>query len=151
MELVQQIENFLLPLIEGTDIFIVSITIKPTNNIKIYLDADDGFPISKSTGINKKLRRQIDEMGLFPEGDYSIEVSSPGVDEPLIFHRQYVKNIGRKIEITSTEGNITLGTMTAVDDEKVTLEVQVNPKKKEVTIIEIPFSIIKQSVIQVSF
>jgi ribosome maturation factor RimP len=151
MELVQQIENFLLPLIEGTDIFIVSITITPTNNIKIYLDADDGFPISKSTGINKKLRRQIDEMGLFPEGDYSIEVSSPGVDEPLLFHRQYVKNIGRKIEITSTEGNITLGTMTAVDDEKVTLEVQINPKKKEVTIIEIPFSIIKQSVIQVSF
>jgi len=54
MELVQKIEEMLLPLMEDTDIFVVSITVKPTNNIKIFLDADDGFDVSKSTKINKR-------------------------------------------------------------------------------------------------
>lgn len=141
----------LLPLIEGTDIFVISIKVKPTNNIKIFLDADDGFPISKSTGINKKLRRMIDEEGLFPEGDYSLEVSSPGVDEPLQFIRQYQKNVGRNIEIVPVEGEPIIGKMTSADEEKVVLEVLISPKKKETSIVEIPFHSIKQAVIQISF
>lgn len=140
-----------MPILEGTDIFVVSMKVKPTNNIKIFLDADDGFPISKSSSVNKKLRRVIDETGLFPDGDYSLEVSSPGVDEPLKFHRQYVKNVGRKIEVTPLEGNVTEGKLLEVNEEKLVLEVPVTAGKKEMTTIEIPFSNIKQSVIQISF
>lgn len=151
MELIQQIEAFLQPIIEETDIFIVRILVKPTNNIKVFLDADDGFSVAKSSSVNKKLRRQIDEAGLFPEGDYSLEVSSPGVDEPLQFQRQYIKNIGRKIEVVPQEGEPVLGKLIEVDEEKITLEVLVSPKKKETHNIEIPFSTIKQSVIQISF
>lgn len=151
MELIQKIEQMLMPLIEGTDIFVISIKVKPTNNIKIFLDADDGFPISKSTPINKKLRRMIDEENMFPEGDYSLEVSSPGVDEPLLFIRQYQKNIGRNIEITPTEGEPVMGKMISADEEKVVLEVLISPKKKETSIVEIPFESIKQAIIQISF
>lgn len=151
MEPIQKIEEMLLPLLEGTDIFVVSLKIKPTNNIKIFLDADDGFPISKSTGINKKLRRMIDEAEMYPEGDYSLEVSSPGVDEPLLFIRQYQKNIGRNIEITPIEGAVIVGKMLSADEEKVLLEVLLNPKKKEITTVEIPFNSIKQAVVQISF
>lgn len=151
MDLVQKIENYLLPLIEGTDIFIVKIAVKPINNIKIFLDADDGFPISKSTSINKKLRRQIDEDGLFPEGDYSLEVSSPGIDEPLVFKRQYLKNIGRKIEVTCNNGNIIEGTLTTVSDEDISVDVLLNPKKKDLTPTTIAFTEINKSVIQITF
>jgi ribosome maturation factor RimP len=151
MEPIKKIEEMLLPLLEETDIFVVSLKIKPTNNIKIFLDADDGFPISKSTSINKKLRRMIDEEAMFPEGDYSLEVSSPGVDEPLLFIRQYQKNIGRTIEITPMEGEPTIGKMISADEEKVVLEVLVSAKKKETAQVEIPFSSIKQAVIQISF
>jgi ribosome maturation factor RimP len=66
-------------------------------------------------------------------------------------HRQYVKNIGRKIEITPNEGEPIQGLMTAVDEEKVVLEVLISPKKKETKIVEIPFNILKQAVIQISF
>lgn len=141
----------LMPLLEDTDIFVVSIQVKPTNNIKIFLDADDGFDVSKSTKINKRLRRQIDELAMFPEGDYSLEVSSPGIDEPLQFKRQYLKNIGRNIEITPNEGEPVLGKLTEVDDEKVVLEVLVSPKKKDTTPVEIPFANIKQAIVQISF
>lgn len=151
MELIQKIEQMLMPIIEGTDIFVISIKVKPTNNIKIFLDADDGFPISKSTSVNKKLRRLIDEEGMFPEGDYSLEVSSPGVDEPLLFVRQYQKNVGRNIEITPIEGETVIGKLTSADDEKVVLEVLASPKKKETSTVEIPFNSIKQAVVQISF
>lgn len=151
MDLVKKIENYLMPLIEGTDIFVIKIVVKPINNIKVYLDADDGFPISKSTGINKKLRRQIDEDALFPEGDYSLEVSSPGIDEPLVFQRQYLKNIGRKIEVTCNDGSVIEGTLTAVTEESITVDVLVNPKKKELTPTTTAFSDISKCVIQISF
>ncbi|MDI9319586.1 MAG: hypothetical protein QM530_03835 [Phycisphaerales bacterium] len=151
MDLVQKIEEMLLPIIEGTDIFIVSIKVKPTNNFKIFLDADDGFSIAKCSSTNRKLRYAIDESGLFPDGDYSLEVSSPGVDEPLLLHRQYTKNIGRKIEVTMLEGLAVLGNLMEVDEDKVVLEVLISPKKKDTTTTEIPFSSIKQSVIQISF
>jgi ribosome maturation factor RimP len=151
MEPLKKIEEMLLPLLEETDIFVVSLKIKPTNNIKIFLDADDGFPISKSTSINKKLRRMIDEAAMFPEGDYSLEVSSPGVDEPLLFIRQYQKNIGRNIEITPIEGEPIIGKMISADEEKVVLEVLISAKKKETSQVEIPFNSIKQAVIQISF
>ncbi len=42
----------------------------------------------------------MEEMGIYPDGDYSLEVSSPGTEEPFKLHRQYVKNIGRDVELT---------------------------------------------------
>ena len=151
MELIKKIEELLLPIIEGTDIFVVSISIKPINNIKIFLDADEGFAIAKSTMVNKKLRRQIDELELFPEGDYSLEVSSPGVDEPLKWKRQYIKNIGRNIELTLNDEQVVLGKIVAVEDENISLEVTADTKKKEISTVEVLFENIKQAIIQISF
>ncbi len=151
MELIKKIEELLIPIIEGTDIFVVSISIKPINNIKIFLDADEGFAIAKSTMVNKKLRRQIDELELFPEGDYSLEVSSPGVDEPLKWKRQYIKNIGRNIELTLNDEQVVLGKIVAVEDENISLEVTADTKKKEISTVEVLFENIKQAIIQISF
>jgi ribosome maturation factor RimP len=65
------------------DIFLVSIKIKPTNNYKIYLDADGGLGIEKCIKINRALYKIMEEMAIHPDGDFSLEVSSPGIDEPL--------------------------------------------------------------------
>lgn len=145
-----RIESLLLPLLENTDIFLTAIKIKPTNNIKVYLDADNGLDVRKSATVNRKLYHLIEEAQMFPEGDYSLEVSSPGVDEPLVSIRQYKKNVGRTVEITPMEGAEVLGLLKEVTEEKVVLEVKVG-KKKEVTVVEIPLSFIKKIVVQVTF
>lgn len=149
-DVIEKIRNFTEPLLEGTDMFIVNIRIKPTNNIKLYIDADGGLSIDKSAKLNRKLYHLIEESGMFPEGDFSLEVSSPGVDEPLHGMRQYLKNIGRTILITQVEGPEVLGVLKAADEEKLTLEVKVG-KKKELTIQEVPFSNIKQTIVQIIF
>lgn len=137
------------PLLEGTDMFIVNLKIKPTNNIKLFIDADGGLPISKSSEVNKKLYKLIEAEEMFPNGDFSLEVSSPGIDEPLVLERQYKKNIGRNVLVTQKDDTEHLGKMTEANSEQVVLEIPI-PKKKEVTILNIPFSDIKKTVVQIS-
>ncbi|MBS1687885.1 MAG: ribosome maturation factor [Bacteroidetes bacterium] len=149
-EILDEIKGLLQPLLEETDMFIVNMKIKPINNIKIYLDSDTGFSVEKSVKVNRKLHALIEEKQLFPDGDFSLEVSSPGVDEPLHEWRQYKKNIGRKVLVTLTDATDKLGVLKDVNEEKLVLEVPV-PKKKETTIVEIPFSDIKTTVVQISF
>src|SRR3954466_2645401 len=80
--------------------FLVEIRIKPTNNVKVFIDGDEGIILSELIDYNRKLYKILEESAMFPDGDFSLEVSSPGLDEPLKLFRQYKKNIGRFIEIT---------------------------------------------------
>jgi ribosome maturation factor RimP len=148
-EVLEKIESLLGPLLDGTDMFLVNMRIKPTNNVKVFLDSDSGLSIEKSATINRKLYALIEAEQLFPDGDFSLEVSSPGVDEPLNGLRQYKKNIGRKVEITPLEGSEQTGILKQVTDDGIVLEM--TNKKKEITTAEIPFSQIKKTVVQIIF
>src|ERR1043165_4537961 len=148
-EVLEKIEALLQPLFEGTDMFMVSVKMKPINNIKVFIDADSGLTIEKIASVNRKLYALIEAEQLYPEGDFSLEVSSPGVDEPLVGMRQYKKNIGRTVAVTSPEDTEQTGVLKEVTEEALVLEIK--NKKKEITIAEIPFSQIKKIVVQISF
>ncbi|MCW3122199.1 MAG: ribosome maturation factor [Flavipsychrobacter sp.] len=139
------------PLIDGTDVFLVNIKVKPVNNIKVFLDADSGMSIEKCTAVNRKLYAQIELEQMFPDGDFSLEVSSPGVDEPLLNQRQYKKNIGRKVAVTDNEGVERIGMMTDATEEHITLEIKGIKAKDPLVTMEIPFSNIKKTVVQIIF
>jgi len=150
-EVTEQIKELLEPLLEGTDMFLVNLKIKPTNNIKVFLDADGGLSIDKSAKVNRKLYALIEEQGLFPDGDFSLEVSSPGVDEPLTSHRQYRKNVGRTVAVTTNPDlPEIIGVLKEVGEEQIVLEVKV-PKRKETMLTEIPLADIKKIVVQIVF
>ena len=109
------IEDYINTLLQKSeDVFPVEVKVSPGNNIKVFLDADNGLTIDTCTRINRALYKQIEEDALFPNGDFALEVSSPGVDEPLKLHRQYKKNIGRTVEVLlndarpGTKGNFLL-------------------------------------------
>jgi ribosome maturation factor RimP len=149
--IINQITEKLESLIEGSTLFLVEIKVKPTNNIKIFLDGDSGVTIEAVSKINRALYKYIEENELFPNGDFSLEVSSPGVDEPLKFLRQYKKNIGRKVEVTLNEGEQPVeGTLKEATETDITIE-EVIGKKKEIKETVIPFNNIKKTVVQISF
>jgi ribosome maturation factor RimP len=132
--------------------FLVDITIKPVNNIKVFLDADTGVIIEKCVAFNRQLYKEIEESELYPAGDFSLEVSSPGLEEPLKLHRQYVKNIGRLVEVTPIEGKVLTGVLKAVGEKEITLtEEKGKNKKKEIVEHLIPFDNIKTTKIQIVF
>ena len=149
-EMISKIQALLAPLLEGTDMFVTNLQIEPGNNIKLFLDADEGLNVQKSVSINRQLVAQIDELGWYPNGDYSLEVSSSGVDEPLRSIRQYKKNIGRTLAVTNIEDMEQIGVLKAVTEVGISLEVKIN-KKKETALVELPFENIKQSIVQVIF
>jgi ribosome maturation factor RimP len=101
--------------------FMVEISVKPTNNIKVFVDADQGAAIDQLSRINRALYKWVEE-NLFPNGDFSIEVSSPGLDEPLKLDRQYLKNIGRMVEIVLRNGLKEEGKLISVSENEVVIE-----------------------------
>ncbi len=150
---IQQIEALVERAIAPeTDIFLVSVRIKPTNNIKIFLDADSGLTIDKCIKINRALYKTIEENAWYPDGNFSLEVSSPGVDEPLKLLRQYKKNTGRKLEVVFTDDTKKEGKLVGVSEESIQLEHTTGKNKKAVTtVLDIPFSQVKQATVLVSF
>ena len=102
--------------------FLVEIKVKPTNNVKLFLDGDQGVTIEKCISWNRALYKKIEEDNLFPNGDFSLEVSSPGVDEPLKLLRQYRKNLGRSVEVILKDGIKVAGKMTEVGEDTITVE-----------------------------
>ena len=134
------------------ELFLVEIKIKPTNNVKVYIDGDHGVSIEKLVSYNRKLYKQLEEEGLFPGGDFSLEVSSPGLDEPLKMHRQYLKNIGRFAEVTGLDGSKKEGKLISATETEIVLEEQKGKgKKMEVVQHCIPFENIKTTKIQIKF
>ena len=150
---IQAIEQRVKALISAeTELFLVEIRIKPTNNIKVYIDGNHGVSVDKLVQYNRKLYKQLEEEGMFPEGDFSLELSSPGLDEPLKLHRQYLKNIGRFVEVIEKEGNRIEGKLiSATDAEIVVEEVKGKGKKMETVQHTISFDDIKTTKIQIKF
>lgn len=145
------IQALLEPLLSD-DLFLVGIKIKPTNNVKVYLDADGGLPIEKCTRINRALYKSIEEAGLYPAGDFSLEVSSPGIDEPLKLNRQYKKNIGRDVQVQLNDDRQISGKLVSVTDDEISIEFTEGKNKKAVVKQEvIPFSNIKKTIVQIKF
>jgi len=153
VDIVKQIEDWLqVTFADNPALFLVSIKVKPTNNIKIFIDGDEGFPIDMCVRINRKLYKLIEENEFYPEGDFSLEVSSPGIEEPLKLHRQYTKNIGRDIEIIFKDLSIKEGKLIAVAESDIILE-QTEGKGKKAVLqqLVIPLSNIKSTTVQIKF
>jgi len=150
---IQAIEAIVEELLKETeDVFLVSLKIKPINNIKIFLDADSGLSIEKCIKINRKLYKIIEEKQWWPDGDFSLEVSSPGIDEPLKMLRQYKKNNGRKLEVTLNDASKKEGKLLEVTDEAIKIEQKEGKGKKlTVTQTDIPFADIKQAIVLIEF
>lgn len=150
---IQQIETLVAQLIEDRkEVFLVSVRIKPTNNIKVFLDADNGINIDTSARINRAMYKIIEEKGWYPDGNFSLEVSSPGLDEPLKLLRQYQKNIGRNVEVMFEDNSKAEGKLLSASEDLIEIEITTGKNKKAVsTVKSIPFKEIKQVKILISF
>ena len=152
-ELKDKIYQLIEPLMqEDPSYFLVHIKVKPGHVIKVYIDGDQGLPIQQCTYFNRKLYKAIEEAAWFPEGDFALEVSSPGVDEPLILKRQYVKNIGRLVEVTLTDETVHEGILKEVTEEAILIAWTAGKGKKatQETML-IPFENIKSTIVQIQF
>jgi ribosome maturation factor RimP len=130
MELRQQIEEWLRPLLEEKNLFLVDIKLSGKAKVEVYADADDGITIEQCAEISRFLEKHLDGSGLVSD-HYMLDVSSPGMSNPLKVPRQYKRRIGRILEILKTDGTELEGELVAVSDESIMLKTQVKEVKKK--------------------
>lgn len=140
----QQVKNIIESKIKGTDIFIVDLFVKPGNRIMVYLDSDSSLTIDDCVDISKHIEKNLDR----DTEDFSLDVSSAGLSQPLKHIRQYTKNIGRYLNIVLNDGTKMHGKLQNVDDDGIILELK---KKKEITEERINFDTIKKAKIEITF
>ena len=112
---------------KGSDIFLLDYSISDGNDIKIVIDGDRPVNIDDCKNVNRAIEKNLEELDI----DASVQVTSPGVDEPLKVKRQYFKNIGRKLSI-KTESQTYKANLEAVTAEGVELKWKSREKKQKV-------------------
>lgn len=114
--------------------FIVSISIKQGNVIEVVIDGDNGVNIQKCVDVSRAIEHNLDR----DSEDFELSVYSAGLGRPFKVHRQYVKNIGKEVEVAIPEGKTVTGTISSVDDEGFELESiqleKIDEKKKKVEV-----------------
>ena len=126
--------------IEGTDIFLVEVTVKPGNTIRVHVDRPEGIPIDQCVKISRYLNDKLDR----DEEDFSLEISSPGLGAAFKVKQQYDKNTGREIEVLLQDGVKIIGKLLSVTEKGIVLKVKENNK-------EFTFKQIKTSKAIISF
>ncbi|UZR92815.1 ribosome maturation factor RimP [Chondrinema litorale] len=135
-------------------LFLVEVNISAGSvpKVEVLIDGDKGVDISVCAKLSRKIGGVVEETEMI-EGAYNLEVSSPGVGQPLKLLRQYRANIGRELKVLLNEGGELNGKLKEVGENDVLLEVETRVKKhkKEIEEKRIVFSDIKQAKVQVSF
>ncbi len=137
------------------DCFLVDFHLSAANKLEVFIDSDTGLTLEKCKRISRYLEHHIDEGGWLGE-QYGLEVSSPGLSRPLKLQRQYVKNIGRNVEVTLKDGSVKTGPLVAASDTSFTITETVvvlegKKKKKQEVQTEFPYDGIKKTMIVISF
>ncbi len=138
---------------ENESLFLVALDIDQNNRINIIVDGDHGVPLKECIRINRFIENELDR----EEENYSLEVSSPDIAQPLKLIRQYNKNIGKILQV-KTEKETFEGKLTEVNDNSITLSWKVRePKpigKGKITVdknAEIAFDDIVQTKVKILF
>jgi|TARA_B100000767_G_scaffold51355_1_gene46724 ribosome maturation factor RimP len=104
--------------LEGGAGFVVDVRVSEGNAISILLDDDEGTSISKCIELSRHLEGELDR----DLEDFSLDVSSPGLDQPLKIHRQYLKNIGRDVQLKITEAGKVIGKLISATPEEIVIQ-----------------------------
>lgn len=134
-----------------TDMYLIDVRVKD-KKIEVFLDSDEGITFLKCQKLSRYLEEILDKDGSFGN-NYTLEVSSSGVGSPLRLLRQYIKNIGRFIEVKYLPQEKVRGTLAEVNGDiiVVTLEEKVKEGKKNIKVVrrfEIPFDRITEAKIK---
>jgi ribosome maturation factor RimP len=114
--------------ISGTGIFLVDVRLSSTGRITVLIDRPEGVRIEDCALLSKFITVELGEEG----GDYELNVSSPGLEMPLLVPEQYLKNQGRMVDVVTNDGDHEKGTLMNVTTGGFDLQVDTRQKNKEI-------------------
>ena len=149
-KLLNKISELAESVLAATDFFLVDVEIKGRNTTEVWVSVDGedrSVNMDECAEISNELGFLMDAHELF-SGKYRINVSSPGLDRPLVDQRQYPKNKGRKVKVEYTQNGEHLrveGTLQEVSHEGIKVEIN------EQTSVDVPFKNLTETKVIPSF
>ncbi len=150
----EDIEAIIKEAISGTEIFVVEAAVKPGNIIRVYVDAPEGISMEECVRISKAIESGIDR----ELEDFDLQVSSPGLENPLLVIQQYTKNIGKELKVETDNKQRFVGELLEADPNGITLNALVKikvagskKKKTEFQAVNLKFEEIKSAKVNLHF
>lgn len=142
----KKIEEVAARHLEGSDLFVVSCTATPANEVELLIDSDTSVAIDQCVALSRAIEAEFDR----DVEDFELMVASAGIGSELKQLRQYRKLVGRPVEVLLTNGIKILALLDKVSEEEITLsyeEKQSVEGKKRKELVKVtrtyPFSEIK--------
>ena len=139
---------------ENAELFLIELKFLPDNNIYVEVDGDNGVPLKECIRISRGIEHNLDR----EEEDFSLEVTTPDVTNPLKVKRQYKKNIDRILQIKLMDESTIEGTLVNVGEDTIELTWKTRePKpigKGKVTVTKqavVPYKDIKEAKVKIIF
>lgn len=150
----ERVESLVHEALKEQGAFLVELSISSDNRIQLEADHPEGFTLAMIAGVSRHLEHNLDR----EEEDFALEVSSPGVGEPLKVKEQYVKNVGRPVKLRLQDGSEIKGELEKFENEILTLSWKARvPKEKgkgKHTVVqkkEVPLSEVKETRLEIRF
>jgi len=121
-----KIEKLVKEYMEGKDLFLVDVRVTRDNKITVVADTPSDITIDQCAELSRFIESRLDRN----EEDYELEVSSPGIGHPFIVKEQYLKNIGKSVEVVCLTGEKYRGILKNVTGNGVEIESQEGKKSK---------------------
>ena len=154
MVIKEDIEKIIVEAIEGTEAFLVDVDIKQGNLIRVFLDEPEGISMDECVRISKTIESELDR----EEQDFDLQVSSPGLENPLLVLPQYLKNIGRELKVETNTKERFVGELLDADQTGISLNAKVKikvegskKKKSESRTMSLKFEEIKSAKVNIQF
>ncbi|MEV8568018.1 ribosome maturation factor RimP [Streptomyces sp. NPDC051322] len=149
----ERLRGLLEPLVAAKDLDLEEIDVSRAGRrgvLRVVVDSDEGVELDTCAELSRAISEKLDESDVMGEGEYVLEVSSPGADRPLSEHRHYVRATGRLAKLTLHEGGELIARILGVDDEGLDLEVP-GVKGRKPTARRVTFAEIAKARVELEF
>lgn len=149
----ERLRGLLEPLVSAEQLDLEEIEVSRAGRrrvLRIIVDSEEGVELDACAELSRAISEKLDETDAMGEGEYVLEVSSPGADRPLTEHRHYVRATGRLAKLQLREGGDTVARILAVDEEGLDLEVP-GVKGRKPTSRRVAFDDIAKARVEIEF
>ncbi|MFF1357949.1 ribosome maturation factor RimP [Streptomyces sp. NPDC058297] len=151
----ERLRSLLEPLVSSQGLDLEEIEVASVGRkrvLRVVVDSDAGADLDQIADVSRALSAKLDETDAMGEGEYDLEVGTPGAERPLTEHRHYVRAVDRLVKFQLADGADTelVARILKVDDEGLDLEVP-GVKGRKPTARRLTFDDIAKARVQVEF
>ncbi|MEU1269247.1 ribosome maturation factor RimP [Streptomyces sp. NPDC005799] len=149
----ERLRELLEPLVSSQGLDLEEIAVDSVGRkrvLRVVVDSDTGADLDQIADVSRALSAKLDETDAMGEGEYTLEVGTPGAERLLKEHRHYLRAKGRLVRFQLTEGGELVARILDVDDEGVDLEVP-GVKGRKATARRVAFGDVEKARVQVEF